>query len=250
MTDVTVSETAPPAPRATLAECGVVCLRGLLGPADLELIVSEIEEYIAREVSTLHPGMVSWEPARPDTIRNLYWLNARSEFFASLGEDPRLLGAVADAVEWDPVPHYVEYFAKPSQIGAPLAVHQDEPSVFLDPPEFVTLWLALDRAHAGNGGVHFYPGSHKLGLLVHGYDKDSALTVADTDLLRGWDPICFDLAPGDASIHLGKTVHFSAPNPSQTQRKGIGIAYRSRRAVLDEAAARQHFGFFWLDERR
>ena len=43
--------------------------------------------------------------------------------------------------------------------GRPLP-KQDSTYVGLDPPDVVTLWLALTPASAANGALHFLPGSH------------------------------------------------------------------------------------------
>jgi phytanoyl-CoA hydroxylase len=234
------------AERELFDECGVVCLRGLLQAPDLALILEEIQGYVETIVPTLEERMMTYEPAASGKlIRSLFWMNARSEFFRSLPYDARLRGAIASLVDWEPIPHYVEYFAKPPQIGAALRVHQDAPSIFLDPPDSVVLWIALDAANEGNGGVHFYPGSHTLGVLPHNYADDWYLTIENTGLFEGWDPVCFDLAPGDASVHTATTVHFSTPNRSAAARRGLGIAYRSGAAALDEKGVLEHVGFEW-----
>lgn len=38
---------------------------------------------------------------------------------------------------------------------------QDSTYVGLDPPDVVTVWLALTPANAANGALHFLPGSHQ-----------------------------------------------------------------------------------------
>jgi phytanoyl-CoA hydroxylase len=231
--------------RELFEESGVVCFRNLLQPADVDLIASEIDDYLQNVVPNLHPRMMTYEQTSTRVIRSLFWLNSHSEFFRELPCDRRLIGAVSSLVDWDPVLHYVEYFAKPPRIGAPLAMHQDAPAVFLDRADLVAIWIAIDHANAANGGVHFYPGSHRLGELPHKYGEDSYLILDDPEQFADWEPICFDLAPGDGTVHTARTVHYSGPNQSANRRRGIGIAYRSAAATIDRVRAQDHIGFPW-----
>lgn len=233
--------------RETLDRDGVVCLRKLLQPEDIEILLDEIADYIERVVPRLDHRMMSYEPSPEGkgVIRGLFWMNAHCEFFRELAHDSRLSSLVSSIVDWEPVPHYVEYFAKSPRIGAALHVHQDAPTAFIEPPHSVVLWIALDPANVNNGGVHFYQGSHKLGVLSHNYAHDWYLTLEDTRVLDNRQPVCFELEPGDATAHLSTTVHFSDDNRSAAPRRGLAVAYRSARSIVDERRYQQLMGIAW-----
>jgi phytanoyl-CoA hydroxylase len=216
-------------------DCGVVSVQGLLPAADIRMILDEVDLYIEEVARDLPPDVRFYE-SDGQTVRSLHWMNAFSEFFAELCADERLMGAVADVVDWEPRPHYVELFAKPATVGSRTPEHQEEPYHFIRPAEFVTLWLALDRVTDENGPVTFFVGSHKMGVLPHRYQDagGNLLTVRDLDALEALPAMPFELEPGDATMHHPRTVHFSEPNRSGRRRRGLGFLYRSTTSQVDE----------------
>ena len=55
------------------------------------------------------------------------------------------------------------FYMRPGTSG--FAAHQDNYYVDALPDAFVSVWIALCEVGPENGGLVFYPGSHKLGLL-------------------------------------------------------------------------------------
>lgn len=57
-------------------------------------------------------------------------------------------------------PTHVTMLPSPALLS-PYPPMQDSTYVGLDPPDVVTLWLALTPANAANGALHYLPGSHQ-----------------------------------------------------------------------------------------
>ncbi len=226
---------------------GVACVRQLVDVQTLREIEEQIDLYVAEVVPQLPQGMVIREPAPQGQgqVRSLVFMNAHSEFFRTLPSREPFATAISALVPWRAVPHYVEYFAKPPRIGAPLAAHQDAPSMHINSLDAAVLWLSLDFSSERNGGVQFFLDSHRLGVLPHNYALDGYLAVEDMHALSGTHLRCFDLAPGDATVHSCTVVHFSGRNESEYPRRGLALAYRSKGAKLDERSAFNQLGFAW-----
>jgi len=100
---------------------------------------------------------------------------------------------------------------------------------FSDPPDVLTLWLALTPSTPESGCVRFWPRSHLRGQLDHeeGSSPDSLLlkgqeVAVEVPESEGVDAC---LQPGEASLHHIKLVHGSGPNISDQRRVGIAIRY-------------------------
>jgi len=94
----------------------------------------------------------------------------------------------------------------------------------------VTTGLAIDRQTVENGALRVMPGSHRLGYL--GLSDDGAIMVGQTqdDELRraGLDPSNIfncEMEPGDLLLWTLFTVHGSAPNVSDYDRRFMINSY-------------------------
>ena len=94
----------------------------------------------------------------------------------------------------------------------------------------VTTGLAIDRQTAENGALRVFPGSHRLGYL--GLSDDGPIMVGQTqdDELRraGLDPssiVTCAMEPGDLLLWTLFTVHGSAPNASDYDRRFMINSY-------------------------
>lgn len=60
-----------------------------------------------------------------------------------------------------------EFFAKPAKVGLKSPAHQDNFYWCINNQRGLTIWISFNKADKNNGGVYYYSGSHKLGLLKH-----------------------------------------------------------------------------------
>ncbi len=94
----------------------------------------------------------------------------------------------------------------------------------------ITTGLAIDRQSPANGALRIFPGSHRLGYL--GLSDDGPLMVGQTqeeELRRaGLDPaqaVTCEMEPGDLLLWTLFTVHGSAPNVSDHDRRFMINSY-------------------------
>ena len=53
------------------------------------------------------------------------------------------------------------------QNGMPAPIHQDNFYWCVDGSNALTVWIALEDSGKKNGGIFYYDGTHKLGVLEH-----------------------------------------------------------------------------------
>ncbi len=105
---------------------------------------------------------------------------------------------------------------KPALHGDEVPWHQDNGYWKFDPPNAISLWLALDDADASNGCMRFIAGSHKGGQTDHVQREFVSLLHADADDALA---ISVPVAAGSAVIHHCQTLHNTKPNHSTRQRR-------------------------------
>lgn len=104
--------------------------------------------------------------------------------------------------------------------------HQDRYYWPLDTDATVTMWLPLVDVDEEMGPMVFASGSHRasdLGDLMISEDTDRRLatTVAE----RGWSIASDPVRAGDATFHLGGTLHSAGANRSSRTREVLTVIY-------------------------
>lgn len=105
---------------------------------------------------------------------------------------------------------------KPALHGDEVPWHQDNGYWKFDPPNAISLWMALDDADESNGCMRFIAGSHKRGQTGHEQREFVSLLHADADDALA---IPVPVAAGSAVIHHCQTLHNTKPNFSTRQRR-------------------------------
>lgn len=117
-------------------------------------------------------------------------------------------------------------FCKPANNGTGTRWHQDNIWWHADPPNILTIWIALDDVDRENGAVHYIRGSHShlLEPTVEILDPKgfSYKLLADdqVDLTRA---VSFNLSAGHAVMHHCMTIHGAPPNTSNRDRRGYTV---------------------------
>lgn len=217
-----------PAQRQQFHEDGFLILERLLEPAEVSLAAARFEPLFRGEFETgLYPDEWNWQEGRdpPDRTRQICngWKADRR--IASLVLNTvvgRLCALLAgwpgarlaqDNVLW-----------KPPQ-AKPLAFHQDNSYVnWVDPPCYVTCWMALDHTDARGGTLEYVRGSHRWGKFppVRQFhapeDYKEALRKAAAEVGQTPEIVPVEVPAGGCALHHGGTWHGSDSNRSQRPR--------------------------------
>lgn len=144
--------------------------------------------------------------------------------------DERLLDLAEHLLGTDLALFSSNYVIKPPGRGKHVAWHQDGASWPLDPVSVVSLWVAIDDADDGNGGLRMIPASHAGPFRAHRNDPDrlsgsvfSVATEPTSDEIRRARSV--DLRAGDVSAHHPAVLHGSGPNRSSRPRTALVIRY-------------------------
>jgi len=116
---------------------------------------------------------------------------------------------------------------KPAYHGGEVYWHQDNAYWQCDPPNLVSIWIALDDADEENGCMNVIPGSYIEGLAAHGRAKSEkgdlpALLQVDADVDRA---VAVPVKAGSAMVHHCMTLHQTNPNCSPRDRRAMVIHY-------------------------
>jgi ectoine hydroxylase-related dioxygenase (phytanoyl-CoA dioxygenase family) len=116
---------------------------------------------------------------------------------------------------------------KPAHHGGEVYWHQDNAYWQCDPPNLVSIWIALDDADEENGCMNVIPGSYLEGLAAHGRAESEkgnvpALLQVDTDIERA---VPVPVEAGGAMVHHCMTLHQTNPNRSSRDRRAMVIHY-------------------------
>ncbi|MEQ8603801.1 MAG: phytanoyl-CoA dioxygenase family protein [Marivibrio sp.] len=174
---------------------------------------------------------------------------------AAMVRHPKLLDAVTAILGPDVLAYESSFIIKEPQTESFVSWHQDLTYWGLDTDEVLTAWIALSPVTVENGCMRMVPGSHKQGKRAH---VDAAAganilsrgqTVADVAEEAAADLV---LAPGEASLHHGWTLHASQPNRSAGRRIGFSVIFitpRVQQTVSGRESAvlvrgRDAYGFY------
>ena len=129
-----------------------------------------------------------------------------------------------------------ELFAKPFKTGLKSPAHQDNFYWCIKKPKALTMWIALEKSNKSNGGVFYYNGSHKLGLLEHvpSNDKGSSQKIKNLKKLNQLKKIFPKLNVGDCLVHDSLVVHGSNKNISNRSRKGLTFQFTDKFFQIDK----------------
>jgi phytanoyl-CoA hydroxylase len=218
---------------------GFVIVRQFLSRDDWQKLSYQLDRYIREVVPSLPDSAAFYiDRGRPETLKQMQHMNGDPFFrdytkhFAWVALARSLVGeeANADSPEW---------FNKPPGTNSPTPPHQDNYYFCLNPPNVLTIWLALDPVDEENGCLRYVAGSHLHGIRPHARTGVLGFSQGITDY--GPDDaareVAIHLQPGDAVVHHGNTIHRAEPNRSATRyRRGFAMVFKGVSCRRDEEA--------------
>ena len=221
---------------ADFARDGFVVIERLLDDATVRALRDRFDPLFAGQFETgQYPDEWYWREGMslPDVTRHMAnaWKSdrtiARTVLSSEIGELAATLAGWEgtrlgqDTLWWKP------------RGGREIALHQDATYVsFLDPPDTVTFWIALDDTSADAGTIEYARGSHRWPLHknpgdFHAPDRDYRAGLREAAAAAGAaepEIVQIEVPAGSCVIHHGLVWHGSGPNrhPSRT-RRSIGV---------------------------
>jgi hypothetical protein len=190
---------------------GHLLVRGVLTDSTLSEARAALVDYVSRRQKVLTP---SERAVGASALQPTFSLSDAPAAVVRFVTSPRL-GEVAArllGVRAVRVLHFCGFF-KPAG-GIPTPWHQDASFIPLETDRLLSLWIPLTRVTARMGGLVFARGSHRSGML------DARHSVRQFPLARNGV-----LEAGDASAHLGWTLHASDRNVERSTREAIAVSY-------------------------
>lgn len=220
---------------------GYVVLRGFLSPDDVARVNDFLKKVITEKIPSMAANHVVYEDKNDkSTLKLMQDLHTYEPFFNELLFKSRFTEIAETLLDDRALGKTVEYFNKPPLIGKPTPTHQDGYYFMLQPPEAVTMWLALEEVDEENGCVRYVKGSHVKPMRPHGRTQTLGFSQGITDYGNEDDranEVAVPARPGDLLIHHAMTIHRADGNKSSTRsRKALGFIYFSASAKEDKAA--------------
>jgi ectoine hydroxylase-related dioxygenase (phytanoyl-CoA dioxygenase family) len=201
---------------------GYVVVSDLLDAATVEAVRAEVDRYerrTAEHLASLEGGRIAI--AEDGAITFTTHLVARSDLLRGLSRHPRVVGICADLIGPDVNLYWDQAVYKKPEKPRRFPWHQDNGYAFVEPQQYLTVWVALSDATRDNGCPVVAPGFHRLGTLSHTY----------VDPL-GWeclhDPegaVVAEVPAGGAVVFSSLTPHLTGPNTTGALRKAYILQY-------------------------
>jgi hypothetical protein len=205
---------------------GYVVVSDLVDGDDLAAAVAETDRFEADvEAGLRRLDGERFSIAEAGAITFSTHLVARSAVLRSLSTHAHILGICADLVGPDVNLYWDQAVYKKPEKPRRFPWHQDNGYAFVEPQQYLTVWLALTDATVDNGCPWVVPGVHRHGTLVHRYVEPRRRRV-----------LVAHAAPDGAEHDDGgaQGVH----PPVRTGRRR-GPPRRSRRGAADAPGARR-----------
>jgi Phytanoyl-CoA dioxygenase (PhyH) len=233
--------------RERYAADGYLVRTGVFEPAELQAIVADCEELVARLVARRRHGrrafgsytferdreldaIVKWE-GDSDVVSGVEPFAHLSPTLAAWAHDARFLEPMRDICGDDAPCLYTEKLnLKRPRRGGANPLHQDQPywrEIADDLERIATAMVFLDEAAVENGCLEVLPGSHRLGVQATRAERDGSNNLE-------MDPAPFEgveltplPVPAGAVVFFGPLlVHRSEPNRSDRQRRSLLLSYQ------------------------
>ena len=204
---------------AAYHEDGLIFLRGLFDAEETELLRRAMEE---------DPAIQDHSLLRADqeggATRISLWNRAGDSVYGLAARCEKVVDT-AEALIGEPVYHFQSKLtAKDPRGGGAWEWHQDYGYWYYNgcvEPKMLSFMIALDHTDAENGCLKLVKGSHKLGRLDHVQvtpEQNTADPRHMPRILETHEVVDCVLAPGDAVVFHGNTLHRSDQNRSDKRR--------------------------------
>lgn len=204
---------------------GIVCLRGMFDAQWVDYLRELVDENIQS------PSDMSKDINEKNATGFFFYdtfVSHHLEGYKQFIHDSPAADIVAELIDSRKINLiFDQVLAKEPQTSSRTTWHHDIPYWPVAGDQVCTVWIALDPVTRETGAVEYIKGSHKWGRRFKAvsfnpdekYEEDLP-DVPDIDAQRDdYDFACFDMQPGDCTVHHGLTVHGAPGNLSASVRR-------------------------------
>ncbi|HZZ34909.1 MAG TPA: phytanoyl-CoA dioxygenase family protein [Caulobacteraceae bacterium] len=221
-------ERTPPAPRrltgAQLAqynEQGFVRLEGVFDAATIAEVIAAIDPFEAKAEAYVRAKGGQVGIAFADTITFTIHIAQRSAVLKAFAAHPTIKDICYDLMGDDVRLYWDQSVYKKTAKAQEFPWHQDNGYTFIEPQQYLTLWIPLVDVDEENGCPWIAPGLHRLGTLDH-WQTD----IGYKCLENAPDAVPVPARAGDIIAFSSLSPHRTGPNlKAGTVRKAYILQY-------------------------
>jgi ectoine hydroxylase-related dioxygenase (phytanoyl-CoA dioxygenase family) len=164
------------------------------------------------------------------------WLTSeteREDIYNAFCHGRRIVGSMERLMGDEVYLYHYKMMVKEPRVGGAWEWHQDYGYWYNNGclfPDMASCYIAVDRAHKGNGCLQVIRGSHRLGRIDHGRFGDQV--GADPDrtalALEHLELVYCEMEPGSALFFHANLLHRSDQNRSDDPRWSLICCYNTR----------------------
>ena len=159
--------------------------------------------------------------SEPKSVLQIMQMCERNLHFRRLLYHSDILDVVEDLIGPNIQLFHDQALSKPPHTGGPIPWHQDNGYWQCRPANLVSCWLTLDDVDVKNGAMQLLPGSH---LQPQGHEQGSG-TLLESKEVNPSKAVVIDLHAGGCMFHHCQTLHHTAPNQTDRQRRALAIHF-------------------------
>ena len=204
---------------------------GFVDLETVELVRDRFERLFAGDYETgIRPDEVNWVPGRDPEDRTRQVCNGwkADPWIAAQVLSERTGRLAAELMGWDGVRIVQDNCIWKPPGTKSIGMHQDGSYLdYLDPPELVTCWIALDDTAADAGTLSYAAGSHRWPRSPENRGEFHAPEDWLAPVRRALPPgeelrlVPVEVKAGGASFHHHLTFHGSGPNTASVHRRAV-----------------------------
>ncbi len=215
---------------------GWTVVRNFFSKKEIENYENKIQSFLTKKIKSYSGRDINFASNKKN-IKEVNSFHRMHDFkwVRNFSNQKRISTLIQSFLKSNPELRASELFFKPKKIGLPAPDHQDNFYWKVKNNNALTIWISLSSSDYKNGGVHYYNGSHKYGILKHSpsFAKGSSQKIKNKKFLKKFKKCTPKIKKGDVLIHHALVVHGSKKNLSNRSRKGWTLQFKDRNSAYD-----------------
>jgi len=196
-----------PTDLAKYNERGFVLLRKVFSPKEIDAVIAAIDPLEAKGEAWLRENGGQVSIATADVITFTTHLVRKSALLRSFAAHPAIKDICHDLIGPNVRLYWDQSVYKKTAKEQEFPWHQDNGYTFIEPQQYLTLWIPLVDVDEKNGCPWIAPGRHKFGTLAH---WTTAIGYQCLDAVE--DAVCVPARAGDVIAFSSLAPHRTGPN--------------------------------------